>query len=144
MSALTFQGGDEQKVRGDAEVSVYRASSAVRAAALLAAGWVQRVEGDDGLGMWDQPRRGLRLIHSIAREDDGEVWVHLSLSRRDRKLPTWEQVCDVKQMLYPDRVAVQVLPPRDEWYSWAEIHHLWICLTARPTPDFRSKSQGSI
>lgn len=139
----TFQAGDKVRARGDDEVRNYRESSRIRGEALVGGGWIQRVFGEDGLGLWDHPKRNLRLIHSIAREKDGEIWAHVSLSRRDRKLPTWEQVSYVAQLLYPDRVALQVLPPAAEWYSESEVHHLWVCLTRRLTPDFRGP-EGAI
>lgn len=139
----TFQAGDDVRARGDAEVRRYRDASRLRAGVLRIDGWIQRVHGGDGLGLWDQPKRSLRLIHSIAREKDGEIWAHVSLSRRDRQLPTWEQIVAVKQLLYPELVALQVLAPASEWYSHSEVHHIWVCLTRRPTPDFRGP-EGSI
>lgn len=140
---MTFQAGDDRRARGDAEVEGFRTLSHALSPSLERDGWLQRIEGADGLGCWDHPRRNTRLIHSIAREGDGEVWAHLSVSRRDRTLPTWEQVRDVKQLLYPDLVGLIVLAPVVEHYSFAEVHHVWVCLSRRPTPAFGG-ADGSI
>lgn len=145
-----FQAGDPAYTQvDDGEVMRLRGSSMLRAPAMELAGWVCRALGNDGLGLWDSPRRGLRLIHSVAREADGEVWAHVSVSRRDRQLPTWDQLLVVKDLvLGPQALALMVMPPEDEYVhgpgptgeamaQQAEVHHLWHCLTRRPTPDFR-------
>lgn len=107
-------------------------------------GWVQRVNGADGLGLLDHPKRGLRVIHSICREADGEVWAHVSISRRDRKMPTWETTRDVfREVAGDDLVGVIVVPPADEHVNKAEVAHVWACLTRRPLPDF-TRGTGSI
>lgn len=110
----------------------------------LPRGWVQRAEAADGFCA-DNPKRGLRVIVSDATCDDGKRWRHLSLTRRDRAMPTWEQLVTVKEeFLGPEAVALQVLAPRSEWVN---IHptclHLWECLDGRVTPDFTAGT-GSI
>lgn len=103
-------------------------------------GWVQRRGGVDGLGCWDNANRGLRLIHSIARESDGQLWAHLSMSRRDHKLPTWEQTRDAWRLVYPQEMGYIVIAPAAEHYSIREVMHVWGCRTRRATPDFRSRA----
>jgi hypothetical protein len=98
--------------------------------------WQPIYAGEDGLGAWELLRKGLRLIHSIARETDGCVWAHLSLSRRDRKMPTWEQLRDVWRLLYPDVLAVVVIPPAAQHVNIAEVAHAWANLDRPAVPDF--------
>lgn len=100
-------------------------------------GWTEVRVSVDGWSA-DHRRTGLRVIHSIAREDDGELWAHVSVSRRDRKLPSWEVLRDVFRLLYPERVGLIVIPPAVEHYTdpAVEVHHVWCCLTRRPVPDF--------
>jgi hypothetical protein len=146
---------DLARVMGDDEVRASRRTAQLlRTPMLRQAGWVRRQESFDGLGMWDHVRRQLRLICSIGRYDDGEIWAHVSVSRADRKVPSWEELRDVKEALFPDRVALQVLPPKSEWYTiqegshstpapkggYSEVLHLWVCLTKRLTPDFRGSA----
>lgn len=109
----------------------------------IPAGWVLRVPGADGLGCLDEPKRGLRVIHSIARQG-GKVWLHVSVSRRDRCLPTWDQLRLVKDLFVgKDRTALQVLPPEADYVNKAEVLHLWCCLDGDVTPDFTAGT-GSI
>lgn len=111
---------------------------------LLRSGWSWRFEGEDGIGCLDLVRNPqLRLIHTIAREDDGEVWAHVSLSRRDRVMPTWEQTRDAWWLLYGATPGVIVVAPRDEHVNRAEVAHVWGCLTRRTVPDF-THGTGSI
>lgn len=105
---------------------------------IIPAGWVERHVLSDGR-LCDHPKRGLRVIVSLAREDDGQVWVHASMSRRDRQLPTYEQMGRLyREFMSPDLPAYQVFAPEAEHVNLAEVLHLWQCLTARVTPDFRA------
>ena len=105
--------------------------------------WQPLYAVEDGLGAWELPRKGLRMIHSIARETDGCVWAHLSLSRRDRVMPTWEQLRDVWRLLYPDVLAVVVIPPAADHVNIAEVAHAWANLDRPAVPDF-THGLGSI
>jgi len=89
-------------------------------------------------------RYGLRVIMSGCVEDDGKLWMHLSLSR-DRLVPNWEQMVRVKNLfLGESALAVQVFPRSS---NYVNIHkfvlHLWCCLDGDPVPDFTSGT-GSI
>lgn len=136
---------DRAKARGDSEVRDARMMATVLREPLLARAGFESRPHPDGGQIWDHNRRGLRLLCSIAREDDGRIWAHLSVSHRTHRLPTFAELRWVKEAVYPDRVALQVFPPESEWYSYdhpqaAEVLHLFVCLTERPTPDFRGSS----
>lgn len=120
-------------------------AQAIRSPRLRLAGWTHRgvMQPADGLGIWDHPRAGLRLIHSISRELDGDIWAHSSFSRRDRRLPTWEQTRDTYRLLYPDLPGLIVIPPEAEHVNKAEVMHVWTCLTRRAVPDF-TRGLGTI
>jgi hypothetical protein len=81
---------------------------------------------------------GLKVIVSARIERDAKTWLHVSCSRRDR-LPSWEDLRDVRESFVPDdKVALQVLPPPEEYVNLhPHVLHLWACHDARPTPDFR-------
>lgn len=118
----------------------YRATEA----RLLRHRWKCHTPGADGLGRWVHRARGLGMIHSVAIEQDGELWEHLSLSRSDGKLPGWEQVRDVfHEVCGPNALGVIVVPPMEEHVDIAEVAHVWHCLTKRPLPDF-TRGMGSI
>ncbi|HEY2201939.1 MAG TPA: hypothetical protein VGH56_08620 [Solirubrobacteraceae bacterium] len=123
----------------------------VRADRLLAARahlhrnhWKQVTKGVDGLGSWIHRPRKLGMIHSVAYEMDGELWEHVSLSREDGKMPTWEQTRDVfHEVCGPNALGIIVVPPKEEHVNIAEVAHIWHCLTRRPLPDF-TRGLGTI
>lgn len=118
------------------EAKCWQIGAEMRRGVLYKAGWQELRQAADGLGMWVHRRNNLRLIHSIAAEQDGEVWAHVSVSRADRKMPTWEQLRDTWRLIYPEQLAIVVIPPAGEHVNMAEVAHAWGCLTARPIPDF--------
>jgi hypothetical protein len=104
---------------------------------LLRHRWQCVTPGGDGLGAWQHRARGLGLIHSIAIEQDNQPWEHISLSRSDGELPSWEQVRDVfHEVCGPEALGIIVVPPKSEHVDLAEVAHVWRCLTKRPIPDF--------
>jgi hypothetical protein len=106
--------------------------------------WVCAQRGADGLGAWQHKARRLALIHSVATEQDGELWEHVSLSRSDGDMPSWAQVRDVfHEVCGDDALGVIVVPPKNEHVNIAEVAHVWRCLSRRPLPDF-TQGWGSI
>lgn len=99
---------------------------------IIPAGWNQI-----GASAW-RHTSGLKVIATVARENDGQRWAHISCSYADR-LPSWGDLVNVKEIfLGRDALALQVLPPRDEWINQHPYTlHLFCCLDGRPTPDFR-------
>lgn len=99
--------------------------------------WKLVTPGADGLGRWLHRARGLGMIHSIAIEQDGELWEHVSVSRSDGAMPGWAQVRDVfHEVCGDDALGVIVVPPKVEHVNIAEVAHIWRCLSRRPLPDF--------
>ncbi len=101
--------------------------------------WRPHYLGTDGLGCWEKRagrERGLAFVHSIAREADGNAWAHLSLSRRDHCLPTWDQARDTWRLIYPALYGVIVIPPASHHVDLAEVLHVWGNLSAPAVPDF--------
>jgi hypothetical protein len=106
--------------------------------------WEQVSRGGDGLGSWQHRARKLGLIHSIGVEQDGELWEHISISRADGILPSWEQVRDTfHEVAGPEALGIIVVPPKSEHVNLAEVAHVWRCLSKRPIPDF-TRGSGSI
>lgn len=80
----------------------------------------------------------LIVLVSCARQLDGKAWLHVSVSRRNGAIPSWEAMSEVKELFIgPDRTALQVMPPQAKHVN---IHpaclHLWCCLDGDVTPDF--------
>lgn len=103
---------------------------------LRRAGWVRTVEGGDGAGWFAHPGKGLKMIHSVSREPDGNLWGHFSVSRADGELAGWYQLRDMQWLLYPGLAGIQVVAPQDRHYSIGEVLHIWTCLTADVLPAF--------
>jgi hypothetical protein len=106
-------------------------------------GWTHRERNNDGIGVWDHRDRGLRILHSLSREADGQVWAHVSVSRRSGLMPSWDQVRDAGWLLYPRRFGIIVVAPKASHVNRAEVGHVWYCLTAASCPDF-SHGLGTI
>lgn len=104
---------------------------------LVRHGWKCDTEGMDGLGRWVHWARGIALIHSIALEGDGHVWEHISISRQDGELPSWEQTRDVfREVAGPGTYGIIVIPPSVKHVDIAEVMHVWHCFDHVPVPDF--------
>lgn len=125
-------------------VALIEAARPAQEGRLRAGRWVRRWDGVDGLGCWDHYRWGLRLMHSASREDDGQVWAHVSLSRRDGAFPAWLEAERVHWLLYPEHPGVIVVAPQAAHVNLREVAHVWVKLTGDPpVPDFTSGT-GSI
>ena len=105
------------------------------------------VPGNDGYaGVY----RHLRIIVSEGLEDDGRWWLHASVSREDRKMPTYHDLKTLKAIcIGPERKAVQVFAPESEHMDIAgkgkrplQVLHLWSPEDANFLPDFTRGGQG--
>ena len=89
----------------------------------------------------------LFIICSEAKEDDGKWWRHASVSRRDRQMPTYEDMATLKRICMDEHVAYQLFMPPSQHIDLAgervQVLHLWACLDGPVTPDF-SSGTGSI
>ena len=66
-------------------------------------------ERDDGYGA---RFKDLTFLVSEARENDGRWWLHASVSRRDRRMPSYDDLKTLKELtIGPKRTAIQVFPP---------------------------------
>jgi hypothetical protein len=105
--------------------------------------WATLQLAEDG-GAWECPAKGLRVIASVNHELDGRLWLHVSVGRTYRALPSWDTLCEVKDdFCGAEATAYQVLPPRAKHVNLAEVLHLWCCLDGPVTPDF-TRGTGSI
>ena len=79
-------------------------------------------------------KRGQRVFVIAS---DGLGWEHVSVSRRDR-CPTWDDMCQVKDLFWEDDdCVVQFHPPRREYVNnHPYCLHLWRqCGSNFPLPD---------
>lgn len=93
-------------------------------------GWRQGALSLDGV-LLKSIVEGLVVIASIAPEEDGRWWLHVSASTSSRKVPTWRQMGLIKKaFIGPDGEAYSVFPPKSRHVNIAEVLHLWHCLDA--------------
>ena len=73
----------------------------------------------------------------------GRRWRHATVSRRDRKMPTYEDLKNCKRLTIGDeRMAVQIFPEAEKHMDFSEsvgveVLHLWSPEDAGVLPDFR-------
>ena len=73
------------------------------------------------------------IIASLERKSDGHIWLHVSLSCKGRRMPTYDDLKKTKELTFgPGRVAVQIFPTADRHIDIAgrrphpvEVLHLW-------------------
>ena len=80
---------------------------------------------------------GLLVLLSASLRDR-KRWLHVSVSHRGGRLPTWGEMCAVKDVFCgEERTAYQIHPPKAQHVSIHEkCLHLWACLDGPVTPDF--------
>ncbi len=87
---------------------------------------------------------GTRLLRVAVSLDDyaamglaGGLWMHTSVSvvSGGGLLPTWREMVAVKEVVHEDRPVVQILPPRSQYISIAEVLHLWERIDAPTLPE---------
>lgn len=88
---------------------------------------IYKCNGDSGNGIFKVFVQG-KSFYCVASNGGG--WEHVSVHRLNGKMPTWEEMCAVKEMFFEDEeVVVQYHPKKSEYVN---IHksclHLW-----RPT-----------
>ena len=86
----------------------------------------------------------LAMMVTERKEFDGRWWRHASLSRKDRSMPSFNDLKTLKRIAFgTNRWAVQVFPSDEEYVDIGtkigrpiEILHLWGCESS-VLPDFR-------
>ena len=53
-------------------------------------------------------------------------WEHVSVELQARRLPTWEEMCEIKDIFWNDEEeVVQIHPKKSQYVNMAEALHLW-------------------
>ena len=67
---------------------------------------------------------GVQTSVIVGRNEDG--WEHVSIMKKCRKLPTWDEMCQIKDMFWDEEEeVVQIHPKKSEYVNIAEALHLW-------------------
>lgn len=82
------------------------------------------MEGDWCNGCFRVPQEGyeLRVIAS-----NGGGWDHVSVSRSDDQMPTWDDMCKIKDLFFaPEETVVQYHPKQSEYVNnHPTCLHMW-------------------
>ena len=80
--------------------------------------------GDETCGAFIVPLKHSQMVRVIASAAMG--WEHVSVSRKDR-CPTWDEMCQVKDLFWDDQdCVVQFHPPKAEYVNnHPNCLHLW-------------------
>lgn len=63
---------------------------------------------------------------SLVVGDDEEGWEHVSIVLSARRLPTWEEMCLIKDIFWDEEeMVVQIHPKKSEYVNLTEALHLW-------------------
>ena len=109
---------------------------------ILPSGWAEsdarRVFPERDYGRGYRSPTGLLVLLSASIEDDRKRWLHVSISHRGGRLPTWGEMCQCKDLFCgAERTAYQIHPPQSKHISIHEkVLHLWCPLDGSVTPDF--------
>lgn len=77
---------------------------------------------------------GLAVLVSVEDHGSDGVWLHVSVSRRDKRLPNYYTIAKVKRLFIgDDRGAVEFYPATQAHVNLLEARHLWSCLTGDRT-----------
>lgn len=83
---------------------------------------------EDGL-MWERLEgQRIAVIESTKVEADGRTWLHVSVSKPNGKIPTYEDLRVMRDLFVGDRECYMVFPTKERYVNFANVLHLWACL----------------
>lgn len=83
----------------------------------------------DGL-FWERMiGQRITVIEDITEKADGRMWLHVSVAKPNKKMPTYEDLQEVRRLFIgEDRECYMVFPPKECYVNFANVLHLWCCL----------------
>lgn len=71
----------------------------------------------------------LRVMEDVGVKADGKRWLHVSVSKPNHKLPTYDDLQEVRRLFVGEhRECYQVFPTQDRYVNVHHVLHLWCCL----------------
>lgn len=81
---------------------------------------------------------GVRASVVAGADEDG--WEHVSIELKARRLPTWDEMCFVKDLFWDEEEeVVQIHPKKSQYINITEALHLW-----RPADGDWARMNGGI
>lgn len=94
--------------------------------------------GNCGLFLVPSPEKAARTLRVIA--SDGPTWEHVSISVNGQpsKIPSWEEMCRIKDLFWnEEETVIQIHPPKSVYVNYHPgTLHLWKKIGfEQPLPD---------
>lgn len=91
-------------------------------------GWHTVEWPGEGL-MWERlVGQRITVIEDITIKADGRKWLHVSVAKPNRKMPTWEDLQEARKLFIgEERESYQVFPPKERYVNLGNVLHLWCC-----------------
>lgn len=70
----------------------------------------------------------LQVWEDVAVKSDGKRWLHVSVSKPNMKIPTYEDLAEVRRLFIGDRESYMIFPTSDRYVNHANVLHMWCCL----------------
>jgi hypothetical protein len=71
----------------------------------------------------------LKVMEDVAVKADGKRWLHVSVSKPNHKMPTYDDLQEVRRLFIgEDRESYMVFPTKDRYVNIHNVLHLWSCL----------------
>lgn len=108
---------------------------------ILSPFWSVQERKADGVHI--QHVSGLSVIASVAKEDDGKYWLHVSMSYIN-KMPSYKELVQIKELLIGvEEYAIMIFPTKQYHVNLLPTClHLFHCLEGYPLPEFSGFVKG--
>jgi len=92
-------------------------------------GWHIVEPWGDGL-MWERlVGQRITVIEDITLKADGRKWLHVSVAKPNRKMPTYEDLHVARTLFIGEhRECYQVFPTKERYVNIGNVLHLWACM----------------
>lgn len=71
----------------------------------------------------------LKVMEDVCVKSDGKRWLHVSVSKPNGKMPTYEDLQEVRRLFIgEERESYMVFPPAERYVNFHNVLHLWACL----------------
>lgn len=71
----------------------------------------------------------ITVMEDVSVKADGKRWLHVSVAKPNGKMPTYEDLQEVRRLFIgEDRESYMVFPPSERYVNFHNVLHLWSCL----------------
>jgi hypothetical protein len=94
-------------------------------------GWHVLEPWGDGLVWQRLTGQAIKVIEDISVKADGKQWLHVSISKPNKKMPTYDDIQVARKLFIGEhRECYQIIPTQDRYVNFFNVLHLWCCLDA--------------